>query len=168
MRRLALSQPSRGETGCGPGMARSKRRGGYTESMSQERYGPGAALILLRRAPTSIDVMIESAPGAGMPFRVAPSRRDASQRELAEELVRESPVSAVNRLYATSLQVEGADGPLGVFVAFAGAAPGEASQGPWTDLRDAPAQLPPAWAAVLEGVRQQFVARSPDEALRVR
>jgi len=130
--------------------------------------GPGAALVLLRRLGTSTDVLVLPAGRAGAPLPAAAARSDASQRRLVEELLHESGVDAVQRLYGSALSLPGEDGPLGVFVAFVGA---DASQdhpdAEWMDLRAACRDLAPAWAATLTDVRARFIAQSPDEALRI-
>lgn len=131
--------------------------------------GPGALLVPLRRLGTSTDVLLQrDAPGA--PLAWAPPRHDVTQGGLVEELIRDTRIDPdALRLYASTLTMSGADGPLGVFVAFVAEAPSDASSaGTWTDLREACDALDPAWAAVLRDVRERFVAQAPDESCRLR
>ncbi len=138
--------------------------------MSREREAPGAALVALRRLDTLTEVMLLPSPGAGAALPTAAPKAGTSQWMLAEELLRETGLARVERLYASPLAIE-ADGSaaLGVFVAFVGTAgEAEAAAGHWMDLREASAGLGPGWSDVLAAVRERFVARPPDEALRLR
>lgn len=124
--------------------------------------------MVLRRLGTSTDVMVFPAGRAGAPLPSASPRGDVSQRGLVDELLRESGLARVDRLYGSTLSVPGEDGPLGVFVAFVGAgASYEDPDAAWMDLREASRDLAPAWASTLANVRTRFVAQSPDEALRI-
>ncbi|MGI9590368.1 MAG: hypothetical protein ACR2P8_03290 [Myxococcota bacterium] len=138
--------------------------------MSRERDSPGVALVVLRRLATSTEVMLVPASGAAAGLPSAAARSGASQWTLAEELLRDSRVGEGARLYASPFTVEADEvGPLGVFVAFVNdRGDGVATGGHWMDLREACADLGPGWSGVLSGVRERFVARAPDEALRLR
>ena len=139
--------------------------------MASPAETPGAALVVLRRRTTSTDVMLVGAPGtcAALPWRAVSG--GGSQAALAEDLLRESGVGDASRLYASPISLFGNAGPLGVFVAFLeeerghGPAPRGAR---WMDLREACRELEPIWSGALADVRRHFVARSPDEALRIR
>ena len=126
--------------------------------------GPGAALVLLRRHATTTDVFLTS-DRDGAPLPCAGPRGDESQRSLLEVLVHET--GAVDRLYASTLAVPGQNGSLGIFVAFAKDPATVPPGGAWVDLREACQSSAPIWAAALSAVRERFVARSPDEALRI-
>jgi hypothetical protein len=122
---------------------------------------------------TSTDVMLVATGGAAAGLPSTGSREGRTQWALAEELLLESGVAAVERLYASAFTTRGAEGaPLGVFVAFVDAGEGAAGDaeegGGWMDLREACRSADPAWCDTLSGVRDRFVARPPDEALRLR
>ncbi len=137
--------------------------------METRSEGPGAVLVVLRRLATRTDVMLVPAGPDGAPLPCAAPQGQASQRELVEELIRKSGIGVVDRLYGSTLSVPGADGTLGVFVAFFGeGSSGTPLEGAWRDLRGASQGLTPVWSAALSTVREQFVARAPDEALRIR
>ena len=129
---------------------------------------PGAALVLLRRQATTTDVMLVPPGRDGAPLPCAVPSSDESQHRLAEELIRESRIGPVERLYGSTLAVSGEDGPLGIFVGFVEEAASTAPTGAWKDLREACQGLAPLWAAALLAVRDRFVAQPPDEALRIR
>jgi hypothetical protein len=134
--------------------------------MGTSANGPGAALVLLRRDATTTDVMLFKCDRYGAPLPCAATRDDASQRSLLEDLILET--GPVDRLYASTLAVPGKTGPLGVFVAFAKDPATLPPEGAWLDLRDACQSAAPVWSAALSAVRERFVARPPDEALRIR
>ena len=85
-------------------------------------------------------------------------------------ILRETGLARVERLYASPLTLEAeGSGALGVFVAFVGErGAAETVDGHWLDLREACGGLGPGWSDVLAAVRERFVARPPDEALRLR
>ena len=140
----------------------------YTSIVEKHSEGPGAVLILLRRLGTTTEVMLFPAGRDGAPLPCAAARSDVSQRGLVEELIQESGIGTVDRLYGSSLAFPGEHGPLGVFVAFVGAGASDvSSEGAWMDLREACRGLAPAWSSTLSTVRQRFVARAPDDALRI-
>jgi hypothetical protein len=131
--------------------------------------GPGAALVLLRRLASRTDVFLPEPGSAAPALPWAAPRHDVSQGGLVEELIQDSGIGAVDRVYGSALTVLGSDGPLGVFVAFVGDPEADApARGSWTDLRRACRELPADWASALASVRERFVARAPDEALRIR
>ncbi len=135
--------------------------------MKQSPEGPGAVLVVLRRLDTSTDVMLLPVGLEEPPLPCAAARSGQTQRDLVERLIRESGIEAA-RLYGSTLMVAGRDGPLGVFVAFAGAdASNAASAGDWTDLRESCRALASPWGPTLSEVRARFVAQAPDEALRI-
>ncbi len=136
--------------------------------MERPASGPGAALVLLRRHATTTDVMIVGIDGDAAPLPCAVPRSDASQLSVLEDLIRECGAGAVDRLYASALSVPGKDGPLGLFVGFASERTTVPPDAAWMDLREACRDLAPIWSAALSAVRQRFVARPPDEALRIR
>jgi len=138
--------------------------------MERTAEGPGAALVLLRRLATTTDVMLRPPGRDGAPLPCAAPRGDQSQHSLLEDLIRESRAGSVGRLYASTLTVSGAEGPLGVFVAFVEETSSVSPEddGGWTDLREASQSLDPPWSAALAAVRERFVAQPPDEALRIR
>lgn len=136
--------------------------------MERSDDSPGVALVLLRRLATTTDVMLVAPGRDGTPLPWAAPRGDASQRSLLEDLIRTSQAGEVDRLYASTLAVPGSDGPLGVFVAFVEDTASVPPAGMWIDLREACRGLAPVWSAALLAVRESFVARSPDEALRIR
>lgn len=130
---------------------------------------PGAVVVLLRRRATSTDVLLLASASA--PFPCGAARDDGSQWALAERLLDEARLQDVSRLYASALTVESAGVAFGVFVGFlAHDAPGDAvpDGARWVDLREACGALGAPWAGSLADVRERFVARPPDEALRVR
>ena len=108
------------------------------------------------------------AEGAGAALPAAAARPPRTQWQLAEDLVDAQPF-AVQRLYASPIDLEHAGASFGVFVGFVGGA-GDAADAAseWADLRAAAETAPAPWAGVLRSVREHFVARSPDEAFRVR
>lgn len=132
---------------------------------------PGAALALLDRGRTSTRVLLfeRDAPDPPFPWRAPDPAR--SQWALAEALCVETWANEVSRLYASPLALEHAGHRLGCFVGFldqdAADAPLPAFAG-WHDLRDAAQDPTTPWRAALAEIRRTFVARSPDEALRVR
>lgn len=132
---------------------------------------PGATLVVLRRHKTSTDVLLLATEAGGAPLPCARSRAETTQWDLAEELCEETWANEVSRLYASALSVFHDAAFHGVFVGFLD---GDAIDAPlpamasWTDLREAAATLPEPWAETLGAVREAFVARSPDEALRIR
>jgi hypothetical protein len=136
--------------------------------MREPSDGPGAALVLLRRLDTTTDVWILPSRGEGATLPCAAPRSDASQLDLVEELIQDSRVGRVGRLYGSALSIPGERGPLGVFVGFVGAPSEAAGGGTWMDLREACQGMAPTWASTLSDVRERFIARSPDEALRIR
>jgi hypothetical protein len=133
---------------------------------------PGVMLALLRRKKTSTDLLVfavDEAEGDVLPWS-AP-QAGASQWDLAEALCDRTWANRVSRLYASQLSVLHAGRWLGVFVAFLDGDAVDAPPPPlaqWMDLRAAMGSLPAPWGQTLEAIREGFVARSPDEALRVR
>ena len=134
--------------------------------MEGSANGPGAALVLLHRHATTTDVMLLTSEQDGAPVPCAGPHGDESQRSLLDDLILET--GSVDRLYASTLAVPGQSGPLGIFVAFAKDPVTVPPAGAWVDLRDACQSSAPVWAAALSAVRERFVARPPDEALRIR
>jgi hypothetical protein len=133
---------------------------------------PGAMLVVLHRKKTSTDVLVfpvRGEEGSALPW--AEPRAEATQWDLAESLCDETWANRVSRLYASPLSLLHAGRRLGVFVAFLD---GDAADAPlpalarWMDLREAMQSLPAPWGETLTAIRERFVARSPDEALRVR
>jgi len=133
--------------------------------------GPGAALVVLRRQPTSTDVMLVPSQADGAALPCAAARDGSTQWALAEDLLSGSRLDDVGRLYASTLSVQHQGDALGLFVAFLD---GGGADGPppeethWMDLREACRELAPVWAGALSAVRERFIARPPDEALRIR
>jgi hypothetical protein len=139
--------------------------------MSAPLEAPGAALVVLRRQATTTDVLLIPAGDglAGLPS--ADARADLSQWGLAEDLARESAAPLLDRLYASPFSLRRDGRPLGVFVGFVdreGVGEPEEDGGHWMDLREACSELEAGWGGVLQSVRERFVARPPDEALRIR
>lgn len=139
--------------------------------MSRSLGTPGALLVLLRREETSTRVLVGTPSPDDVPFAWSRSRDDRSQWALAEDLCATTWANEVSRLYASTLSVEQEGERLGVFVGFLD---GDADDAPpplgadWRDLRAAATALPDGWGGLLAQVRERFIARSPDEALRVR
>ena len=139
--------------------------------MRRSLGSPGVALALLRRDATSTRVLVRTGGKAVDPLPWAAPRDDVSQWQLAEALCQRTWANEVSRLYASALSIESQGERLGVFVGFLD---GDADDAPlpplasWMDLRGAAAELPDAWGRTLSQVREGFIARSPDEALRVR
>lgn len=132
---------------------------------------PGVLLILLRRDVTSTRVLVRSGDGAVSPFSRSAARPGSSQLDLVEELCRTDWANEISRLYATTLSVVVDDERFGLFVGFLDGDADDAPPPPlraWRDLRGAADELPAPWGGLLGDVRASFVARSPDEALRVR
>ena len=157
------------------------------EDTQRRPNGPGAALVVLRRGRTSTDVLLfgsenplddpgaygdQGAPGShGRLLPRARARADRTQWQLAEDLLDENRLDEVTRLYASALTIHEENEACGVFVAFVERAVHGGSlraAGEWVDLREAIARLPEPWSERLGAVRERFIARSPDEALRVR
>jgi hypothetical protein len=142
--------------------------------MDSRTRTPGVALAVLRRGDVSTDILLISTPGEGLGLPWALPRDGESQWALSEALVGASGLVAVERLYASPLSIRRNGQDLGIFAAFAGtanAAPPLAAglaSSVWMDLREAERELSPAWGATLSRVREHFVARPPDEALRIR
>jgi len=147
--------------------------------------GPGVVLVVLRRGRTSTDVLLfdgddEPLDGLDASLAAVPraaclpradARADRTQWQLAEDLLGENRLDEVSRLYASTLTVHAEEEAYGVFVGFVEGRSQQASTraaGDWMDLREAIERLPERWAGPLAAVRQRFIARSPDEALRVR
>ena len=128
------------------------------------------ALAVLRRGDVATDILLVSTPDEGLGLPCAAPREGESQWALAEALVDASGLVAVERLYASTLSIRRDGQDLGIFAAFAGAANSAAplADSAWMDLREAERDLSPAWCATLSRVREHFVARTPDEALRIR
>jgi hypothetical protein len=124
----------------------------------------------LCRGDTSTDVLLVRPPGEGPGLPWTAPREGETQWTLAEELVRDSGLPGVDRLYASTLSLDREGRSLGIFVAFVNradtASPPAASE--WMDLRAAGEELTPSWSDALLRVRQRFVAQPPDEALRLR
>ncbi len=146
--------------------------------------GPGVILVVLCRGRASTDVLLfgedaasdgrderrEAVPRAAFLPR-ASARSDCTQWQLAERLLSEHRLDEVTRLYASALSVQQAGEAYGIFVGFVEARSRDAAmraEGEWMDLREAIEWLPAPWSGPLGAVRERFVARSPDEALRVR
>lgn len=143
--------------------------GGYVPTVKRMLMTPGVLLVLLDRGASSTRVLLfgGDAPSA-LPWSA--ERDGVTQWELAEALCEENWANEVSRLYASSLRFERADVWLGVFVGFLDGSASDAPLPPWAawhDLRRPPPELSRAWVALLESVRAEFVARSPDEAMRV-
>ena len=135
--------------------------------MSKPPSGPGAVLVVLRRHDTATDVLLLAGEGEGdAPLPWAAAAGEETQRSVLQDLIREHG-DGVDRVYASPIQVPGKQGPLGVFVAFAEGPVAAAPEAEWRDLRRACLSLPPIWCAALSTVRQRFVAKPPDEALRI-
>lgn len=138
-------------------------------SSCEPAVAPGAIVVVLRRRPTSTEVLLLGTGDA--PFPCQGARTGTSQWDLAESLLRESLPEGVDRLYASALSVERPEGSFGVFVGFQARSASDAALPPgarWVDLRGACDALDAVWARPLAAVRERFVARPPDEALRVR
>ena len=128
-------------------------------------------LVLLRRDVSSTRVLLRSDDPAGAPFAGAAARPNADQWGLVEELCAATWANEINRLYATTLSVTVGDERFGLFVGFLDDDADDAPLPPlfeWRDLRDAAKALSAPWGELLENVRAGFIARSPDEALRIR
>ena len=132
---------------------------------------PGALLVLLCRDVTATRVLVRSEDGVDAPFACEAPRSGVGQWDLAEALCAVTWANEVSRLYASTLTVRVDGGRVGVFVGFLDDGADDAPPPPfyeWRDLREAARALPAPWGLLLGDVRARFVARSPDEALRVR
>jgi len=150
---------------------------------------PGVALVVLRRRPTSTDVLFVRSPTGEAEIPMATPTGDQTQWNLAEDLLRRTGIEETTRLYASALTVHRDGAALGVFVAFAGREPATSKledpkesgalegsgdpndpgvPGDWVDLREACDGLAPTFTEILCGVRERFIAVPPDEALRIR
>ena len=144
----------------------------------------GVAVFALRRLPQRTQVLLlrraggdfagQWAPVAGV-VREGEPEAQAALRELFEETALDP-----GRLYATTIAAENTDpargrtGRIGVFVAFVSPEDevrldAEHNEHAWLAFPQASERLPlDAQRRVLASVREQFVRRSPDEALRLR
>lgn len=132
---------------------------------------PGVLLILLRRDVTSTRVLVRYGDVSEGPFARSAARPESGQLELVEELCGANWANEISRLYASTLSVALDDARFGLFVGFLDGDADDAPPPPryeWRDLREAADGLPAPWGDLLATVRSRFVARSPDEALRVR
>ncbi len=143
----------------------------------------GVAVYALRRDATRTEVLlVRHGAGADEDWRpvaggIRPDETEvgAALRGLAEETA-----LAPERLYATGIHAENRDpglgrtGRIGIFVAYVpqqarvvqGA---RAAEHTWLDFEAAGRETPhPSHRAVLAEIRQRFLQRPPDEALRVR
>lgn len=105
------------------------------------------------------------------PFARLPARPGAGQLELAEALCRDNWANEISRLYASTLSVLCGEERFGLFVGFLDGDADDAPPPPsyeWRDLRASADAMPAPWGGLLAAVRADFVARSPDDALRVR
>ena len=143
---------------------------GYDSVMAKHLGSPGALLILLRRDVTSTRVLVRSGDATEVPFARAEARAGVGQRQLAAELCEVTWANEVSRLYASTLSVMVDDARLGLFVGFLDGDADDAPPPPqhaWHDLREAADALPEPWGGLLAAVRRDFIAQSPDDALRV-
>lgn len=132
---------------------------------------PGVVLVVLRRGRTSTDVLLVSALSGRVALPCSAGSDEKTQWDLAEELLEASLSEAARSLYASSIGMMRDGVHHGVFVSFVGPEMTDAvgaDVGSWVDLRDACRDTEPHLSGVLAQVRERFVARSPDEALRVR
>lgn len=139
--------------------------------MAQILSDPGVLLVLLARDKTSTRVLVFDGEDGREPLPWAPAQPESTQWGLAEALCDAVWSVEVSRLYASALGLEFAGHRLGIFVGFLDGAARDAPPPPhasWQDLRRSADALPAAWGAALADVRAAFVARSPDESMRVR
>jgi hypothetical protein len=139
--------------------------------MSRVLSSPGAVLVLLKRGRTSTDVLVFGERSHERPLPCDAATSGTTQWQLAEGLCEQSWANEVSRLYASTITIEHEGEPLTAFVGFLDRDATDAPLPPlaeWVGLRAAATTLAPPWAALVSRVREAFVARSPDEALRVR
>lgn len=122
---------------------------------------------MLRRRETTTDVLLVDAEDGRSRLPYASPREDTTQWHLAEALLRESGIGEVDRLYGSSVQVLSDEGVVGVFVAFT-RSEADPPGSRWSDLRAACRDASTPWSQALTAVRDGFVGRPPDEALRLR